>query len=311
MTHLVGALFAVFATLGFSSRAIFIKLVYQDASMDPTTLMALRMLFSVPFFILMILWSKKQTMAKTTGGSPPFSRNDWLKMIGLGLLGFYLSSFLDLSGLQYIPASLERLILFLYPTIVVVISVIHQKRKITRKELFAITASYAGISFVFIENLSAHPSKDSTWMGALLIFAAAVTYAFYLSGSQGLVKKVGSTSYTGWVMLVSSVAAILQFFLFHPPALLCQSRPVLVWGLIAVIALFGTVLPTWMLAEALKRIGANQTALICTVGPVITLGLDAWLLDIPVSGIQMMGAFFVIAGVTVISIHPTPSPVKS
>lgn len=310
MTHLVGALFAVFATLGFSSRAIFIKLVYQDASMDPTTLMALRMLFAVPFFVLMILWSKRQTVAsKTSGSSPLFSRNDWLKMIGLGLLGFYLSSFLDLSGLQYISASLERLILFLYPTIVVAISVIHQKRRITRKELFAIAASYAGISFVFIENLSVNPSKDATWMGALLIFAAAVTYAFYLFGSQGLVKKVGSTRYTGWVMLFSSVAAILQFFLFHPPALLSQSQPVL--GLIAIIAVFGTVLPTWMLAEALKRIGANQTALICTVGPVITLGLDAWLLDIPVSGIQMMGAFFVIAGVTVISIHPPPSPVKS
>ncbi|MES2889148.1 MAG: DMT family transporter [Pseudomonadota bacterium] len=303
MSNFLGPLCAILATLGFSSRAIFIKFVYQGTDIDPTTLLALRMIFSVPFFILMIFWPQRSPATR-------FSRNDWLKIGGLGLTGFYLSSYLDLSGLQYISASLERLILFLYPTMVVLLTAVLARRRVSIVELLAILLSYAGIAAVFFEDLSKHDVvKDTIWLGGGLIFAAAITYAIYLVGSQGMVKKIGAMRYTGWVMLFSSLAAIAQFALLHSPATLAQAKPVI--GLIVMIALFGTVLPTWLLAEAIKRSGANRTAVICTVGPVATIGLDAWLLGESISMIQMGGAALVIGGVTLLALRPPKAGVKS
>lgn len=298
MKHLYGPLCAIFATLGFSSRAIFIKLVYQNSSVDPTTLLALRMLIALPFFVGMMLWARQSNSVK-------ISRKEVLILIAMGMVGFYLSSYLDLMGLQYISASLERLILFLYPTMVVVLSAVLARRMISPTEISGLLISYAGILMVFLQDLRQHHMEvKPILIGGGLVFAAAITYAIYLVGSQNLVKKMGSTRYTGWVMLCSCSAALVQFSTFNAPERLLEAKPVI--GLVVMIAVFGTVLPTWLLAKSIKVIGANRTAAICTLGPVMTMGFSAWMLGESMSLVQILGAGLVIIGVVTLSTPDWP-----
>ncbi len=298
MAYLYGPLCAFFATLGFSSRAIFIKLVYAQSDIDPTTLLALRMLIALPFFLVMMLW-------RTKAGPIQISKKEMLTLVVMGLVGFYLSSYLDLVGLQYISASLERLVLFLYPTIVVILSAVIARRMISLPEISGLLISYAGISLVFLHDLRQHHSAiEPLLIGGGLVFAAAITYAIYLVGSQGLVKKMGSTRYTGWVMLCSSLAALLQFGALNSPARLLDAHSVI--GLVVMIAIFGTVLPTWLLAQSIKLVGANQTAAICTLGPVVTLAFSALMLDEAVTLLQLVGATLVIVGVVTLSTPQWP-----
>ncbi|MBI2778342.1 MAG: DMT family transporter [Gammaproteobacteria bacterium] len=288
----LGAVYAFLAAVGFSGKAILVKLAY-GYSVDAVTLLALRMLFSLPFFITIAVWSARNASAVN------LTARDWLSVVTLGLLGYYLSSLLDFLGLAYIPASLERLILFLYPTMVVILSALFLARRITGSVVVALALSYTGIALVFASDASL--GQRNVAIGASLVFASTLTYAIYLVGSGQVIAKLGPARFTGYALTVSCVAVVLHFGIVNAPAALIQPLPV--YGMALAMALFSTVLPALLLAEGMRRIGADKTSIIGSIGPVATILLAYLFLGESLSVIQMAGAALVLAGVLFISLR--------
>lgn len=301
----IGVLFALLAAVGFSAKAILIKLAYID-QVDAITLLALRMAFSVPFFIAVAIWASGRNAA-------PLMRQDWIAVLILGLLGYYLSSFLDFLGLLYISAGLERLILFLYPTMTVLLSALIYKRPIGRKIMMAMAVSYAGIVLVFFHDIGMSQSNDSishaeVVLGALLVFGSTLSYSSYLVGAGHAISRIGATRFTAYASIVASVASILQFLLTHPLAAL--SLPLRVYELSVAMAIFSTVLPVFLLSYAIKRIGSGNSSLIGSVGPIVTIALAYAILHEEVSLLQMAGSTLVLAGVLMVSLNSKYSQPK-
>lgn len=287
----LGIIFAAFAAIGFSAKAILVKLAYAD-TVDAVTLLAIRMAFSLPFFVIAAGWSSRNAHAT------PLARQDWFAVLALGLIGYYLSSLLDFTGLQYISAGLERLILFLYPTLVVLLSAALFKRRIGRSEILALVLSYAGIAFVFMQD--AHIPQHGLVLGTALVFASTLTYAIYLIGAGHTIARIGAMRFTAYAMVVASVATFLQFALTHSASAL--ALPLRVYGLGLTMAIFSTVLPVFMLSSAIRRIGSGHTALVGSIGPVATLFMAHTLLGEALSLQQMGGSMLVLAGVLLISL---------
>ena len=294
--HWIGPSFAVVGVLGFSFKAILIKLAYAWAPIDAVTLLALRMIYATPFFLLMALWSKRRR------GMPPMARRDWIAILWLGFIGYYLASLVDFMGLQYVTAALERLMLYLYPTIVVVISAIFLKQRISARILLALALSYAGILLVFARDLSLAGDAQAIWVGGALVFAGAFLYALYLVGAGPVIARLGSLRFIALAMLVSAVFVLVQFVATRPVSAL--DVPLRIHLLSLAMAVFATVLPTYLIAEAIKRIGANRTSLVGSLGPVFTIGLGFWILEEPVHWIQLGGAALVLAGVMLVALRP-------
>ncbi len=292
----IGPVCAVLGVLGFSFKAILIKLAYAWHPVDPVTLLALRMLFSTPFFVAMAWWSGRQPTAK------PVTRRDWRALIWLGFIGYYLASLLDFMGLVYITAALERLVLFLYPTMVVLLSAVLRGRPITRRAVVALLLSYAGIAFVFAHDLSLGGDAAALWMGGALVFASAFAYALYLVDAGDVIARMGSLRFIAWAMLVSSMFVLTQFALTRDFALL--NVPASIYGLSLAMAVFSTVLPTWLIAESIRRLGANTASLIGSLGPGFTIGLGALILGEAVHGVQLFGAALVLVGVALVTLRP-------
>ncbi|MDD5328768.1 MAG: DMT family transporter [Sulfuricella sp.] len=286
----LGVGFALLAAVGFSAKAILVKLAYADA-VDAVTLLALRMAFSVPFFVLAALWTNGNKQAR-------LERRDWLAVLGLGLVGYYLSSFLDFLGLQFISAGLERLILFLYPTMVVILSAAISRRAVGRGEIAALVLSYAGIALVFTHDVSV--SRGGIALGAALVFASTLSYSVYLVGAGHAIARIGATRFTAYAMIVASAASLIQFGATHPLAAL--NLPPRVYGLGMAMALFSTVLPVFLLSAGIRRIGSGHTSLIGSIGPVATIYLAHVFLGEEVSMLQIAGSALVLAGVLTISI---------
>jgi len=293
---LVGPAFAVIGILGFSFKAILIKLAYSWAPVDAVTLLALRMIYSVPFFAVMAWWASKPAKVQ------PMRRPDWLALLWLGFIGYYLASLLDFLGLQYITASLERLVLFLYPTMVVLLSVALFKKRVGGRIWVALALSYVGILLVFAHDFRLSADSHGLWLGAALVFVSAFCYALYLVGAGPAITRLGSLRFISWAMLTSAVFVIVQFLLTRPLAAL--AAPASIQLLSLVMAVFSTVLPTFLVAEAIKRIGANRTSLIGSLGPVFTIGLGWWILGEAVHWIQLVGAALVLGGVTLVTMKP-------
>lgn len=281
---------ALAGTISFAFRPVLVKLSYLASSISPTTLLFLRMTLALPFFLALAWWLR---------GGRKLERRDWLALAGLGLVGYYLASLLDFMGLQYIPAGIGRLIIFVYPTIVVVLSALFLKKKPSKSELLALAVTYAGIALVLSDRLGETPEQRQFLFGAALVFASAVSYAVYLVAGSALVQRVGSGRFTAYTMIASTVPAVIQFALLESPASL--DLPGRVWGYVALIATVCTVLPVLCVAEALKRIGANHFALIGALGPVITVCADFALLEGPFGAAQILGAALVISGVLLVS----------
>jgi drug/metabolite transporter (DMT)-like permease len=295
----IGPLCSVLGVLGFSFKAILAKLIYAWHPVDPITLLTLRMLFAAPFFVLMVWWAGRRPDARR------FERRDWQSLVWLGFIGYYFGSLLDFMGLQYITASLERLVLYLYPTMVLVLSAVLHKRPVTRRELLALLLSYAGIAFVFAHDLEFSGDARALWTGGALVFASALTYAVYLVGAVDVIARLGSMRFIAWAMLLSSVFVLAQFALTHDLAAL--DVPLSIYALSLAMAIFCTVLPTWLVAEAVRRIGANTSSLIGSLGPVFTIGLGAMILGEAVNGVQLVGAALVLGGVTLATLRPARS----
>jgi drug/metabolite transporter (DMT)-like permease len=270
-------------------KAVIAKLLYRY-HMDAVTLIAFRMLFSLPVFAAVALW-KMRTEA-------PLSGSDRWRLLGLGLVGYYLSSYLDFLGLQYISVGLERLILFLTPTFVLLITAVFFKRRISRAEWLALALSYCGIVLVFVHDLTG--GSGSTVAGSLLVLGSATSYAVYLLGSGEMVRRVGSLRLVAYAMCVSSAAGIAQFFVLRPASLLVQPMPV--YWLSLVNGIFCTIFPVFMTMIAVQRIGAATASQAGMIGPVSTLFLGALVLGEPITAVQLGGTGLVLAGIYMLSL---------
>ena len=285
---LLGLALAIVGAALFSGKAIVVKLAYRYG-VDATTLIALRMLFSAPFFAAIYLW--------TAGGAAPMSRGDHLRLIVIGLLGYYAASYLSFLGLMYVSAALERLILYLTPTLVLLFSVLFLSKRLQRVDLVALSLAYGGIVLVFWHDLRVE--GRGILMGSALVFGSAICYASYLVMSGELVRRIGAIRLTAYASIVSTVAVLIQFAALNPLASLAQ--PAEVYWLSLVNGLFCTVLPMFATMMAVERIGAGSTSLAGMVGPVVTIALAHVFLGEPVSGSQLAGTALVLAGIFVLS----------
>ena len=279
-----GLLLAAAGSIAFSGKAIIVKLAYRHG-VDAITLVMFRMLFALPFFIAMAWWAGRH--------QAPLTRNDWLGVLGLGFTGYYLSSFLDFLGLQYISASFERLILYLNPTLVLVLGWVLYKRKITFRQGMAMAVSYSGVLLVFGHEVSL--VGDNIALGAILVFGSAITYAIYLTYSGELVQRLGSLRLAGLATTVACFFCIFQFVLLKPAAAL-NVAPEVIW-LSMLNATVCTVLPVLLIMMAIERIGPGLTSQIGMIGPLSTLTMGAFFLNETFNLWILMGTVLVLGGV--------------
>lgn len=280
----LGIIAGVTGILLFSSKAVLVKLAYQY-DIDTISLLLLRMSFALPFFVVIALSRKPQSVP---------SKKDYLWIIGLGLLGYYLASYLDFMGLQFIKASLERLILFIYPTLVVLISYIIFRKRISRKQAFGIAITYVGILVIFGTELQLGNQRDVI-VGGMLILLSAITYASYIVGSGWLIPKFGSVVFTAYAMIISCSAVIIHYAIVSPPHLFDFPKEVYIIGFL--MAFFATVVPSFLISYAIKNLGANNFSIFGSLGPVSTIGLAYLFLDERISILQMIGAIVILFGI--------------
>lgn len=263
-----------------------VKLAYQY-EVDSVSLLLLRMIFALPFYLVIASLKKPQSS---------ISRKDYLWVVALGLVGYYLASYLDFLGLQYIKASLERLILFIYPTLVVFISYLVFRKKISRRQAIGISITYLGIVVIFGNELQLSNQGDVI-TGGFLIFLSAVTYASYLVGSGWLIPKFGSMVFTAYAMIVSCLAVIVHYAISAPANIWSFQKEVYLIGFL--MAVFATVLPSFLISFAIKKLGANDFSIFGSLGPVSTIGLAYLLLDERITTLQFLGALVILIGILI------------
>jgi drug/metabolite transporter (DMT)-like permease len=279
-----GMALAVVGAIAFSGKAIIVKLAYRYG-VDPVTLIMYRMLFALPMFLILAWWAGL--------GKPALTWRDARAVLGLGFCGYYLASFLDFAGLRYISASLERLILYLNPTLVLGLGVVLFRRKVARTQIVALALSYAGALCVFGKETALQGSNVP--LGAALVFGSAVSYAVYLAYSGEEVKRLGALRLTGLATSVACLICIAQFLVLRPWSALAVAPQVL-W-LSALNATACTFAPVLMVMMAIERIGASLTAQAGSIGPLSTIMLAVLLLDEPFTAWVAAGTALVIAGI--------------
>jgi len=296
---LIGSLMVLVAAVALSSKAIIVKLAYVY-SVDASTLITLRMAFSAPFFIGLALWAHiSPSSLKIT------SRDGWMLAL-FGALGGYGPMWLDFSGLAYVTAGLERIILFLYPAIVIMLSAILFKHRIGKREWFALVITYVGVILVVWHDITLAKSGSAeaiaqTILGAALVFASAITYAAYLVYTGWAIPRIGSTSFTAYSMLAAAVAAGLHYAsTSHADPIL--HLPAQVYWLSLLMAIVATVLPAILLNAGIQRIGSNKSSLVSSIGPVSTIFLAYVFLGEDISLLQLAGTGLVLIGVLAISL---------
>ena len=291
-SSLSGLLLAAAGAIAFSGKAIIVKLSYRYG-VDAVTIIMLRMLFALPFFIALSIWAERQTHAREN----PLTKRDMVGIAALGFVGYYLSSYLDFLGLQYISASLERLILYLNPTLVVVLGWLIYKKPVQRIRMLAMAVSYSGVLLVFVHELSF--TGTDVALGSALVFASALTYAFYLLFSGQLVRRIGALRLVGLATSVACICCILQFLALRP--LSAAEVPVQVLWLALLNALLCTVAPVLMVMMAIERIGAALTAQTGMIGPMATITMGVLVLDEPLNLWIGAGTLLVVGGVFLVT----------
>lgn len=284
-----GLAFALIGSIAFSGKAIIVKLAYRHG-VDAVTVLMLRMLFALPLFLALAWWSGR--------GRPALSRRDWGAVLGLGFSGYYLASFLDFLGLAYISASLERLILYLNPTLVLLLGVLLHGRKVSARQLLALAVSYGGVMLVFGHELS--DLGPNVGLGALLVFGSALSYAVYLVQSGQEVQRLGSLRLTGLATTVACLLCIGQFLLLRPVAsVLTVPAPVLWLSLLNATAC--TFAPVILVMMGIERLGAALAAQTGLVGPMSTILMGIFILGEPMTPWIVAGTGLVLAGVALLA----------
>ena len=279
-----GLALAFFGSIAFSGKAIIVKLAYRHG-VDAVTLIMYRMLFALPLFVLLAWWAGR--------GKAPLARRDWATVCALGFSGYYLASFLDFAGLAYISAGLERLILYLNPTLVLGLGMLLFKRHVSRRQVIALAVSYSGVLVVFGHEVQVQGSHVA--LGAGLVFASAVSYAIYLVYSGEEVKRLGALRLTGLASSVACLLCIAQFFILRPLSAF-EVAPEVVW-LSVLNATVCTVAPVLMVMMAIERIGAAISAQIGMVGPLSTILMGVVILGEPFTALMALGTVLVLSGI--------------
>jgi drug/metabolite transporter (DMT)-like permease len=282
--RLQGFLFAGVGAIAFSGKAIIVKLAYRYG-VDAITVLMYRMLFAFPMFITLSWWAGR--------GKPPLTRSDWLTLAMLGFLGYYLASFLDFAGLQYISANLERLILYLNPTIVLGVSAIFYKAHIKPQQWTALVVSYLGVLVVFGHDISLEGGH--VVLGSVLVLVCAISYALYLIFSGQAVKRLGPLRITGGATSIACVLCIAQLFILRSPAEM-QVAPQVLW-LSLINAVFCTFVPVVLIMVAVERMGAPLVSQVGIIGPLSTVALSWLLLGEPLTVWVLVGTALVLSGV--------------
>ena len=283
-----GLALAFVGAIAFSGKAIIVKLAYRH-QVDAVTLIMLRMLFALPLFLGMAWWAGR--------GRSALSRKDWLGVLGLGFTGYYLASFLDFAGLVYITASLERLILYLNPTLVMLFGWLAYRRRITARQMAGMAVSYAGVLLVFGHEVQLGAPGATAW-GALLVFLSAVSYAVYLVWSGEFVRRLGSLRLVGLATSVACLLCIAQFLLLRPVSVALDAAPPVIW-LSVLNATLCTALPVLLVMMAVERIGPAATAQTGMIGPLSTIFMGVVLLGEPFTLWTAAGTALVLAGIFV------------
>jgi drug/metabolite transporter (DMT)-like permease len=287
-------LIAGLGSILFSAKAIVVKLCYQYG-VDSATVLSLRMLFSLPFFWVAVWWSSRQHQPS------PMAKQDILSIIFLGFVGYYLSSYLDFLGLQYITVGLERIILYLNPTIVLLISMLFLKKKIHKQQWLALLLAYAGVTIVFSHDL--HTMGPSIAWGGMLVFLSAISYAVYLIFAGEIVGRVGSIRLVAYASASSTFFSTVQALILNPTHLWTQVPEV--YQLSLFNALFCTFMPMLMVMIAVNRIGSSLTAQAGMLGPIATIFLGWFFLGEKITFIQVIGMLVVLCGVAILATMQT------
>ena len=276
----------------FSTKAIIIKKAFANTHTDALGLLTLRMIFSLPFYIGAAYLASRRLNYNT------LTRKQWLQVLGLGIFGYYISSLFDFMGLQYISAGLERLILFLYPTFSVLINAFVFKQKVNRIQQMALLLTYTGIAIAYYGELTIDTGNPNFLWGSILIFMCSVTYAIYIVGSGRIIPKVGVTKFTTYAMMAATGGIFFHFILKGNYTLLHSGKELWWYGLL--LAVFATVIPSFLISGGIKRIGSNNVAIISGIGPVSTIIQAHYILGEKIFIEQVIGTILVITGVLLI-----------
>jgi drug/metabolite transporter (DMT)-like permease len=293
-----GFVWAILGTMLFSTKAIWIKLCFNSTNIDASSLLMLRMLFALPFYAgAMWFYFSKEPIKKVKAST-------YFAAALLGILGYYMSSLFDFIGLQYVSASIERIILFIYPTLAVLLNLLIFKVAISKKQWIAIIITYFGIGLAYWGELNQIPDTKMFFFGTWMILLCAVTFAFYLVGSGKIIPNIGAPQFTSLSMLAASVGIFIHYFVTHQQGMAEMiDLPILksnsLWYVIA-LAIIGTVIPSFLMSGGMKRIGSNDLAIITSIGPVSTLFQARWILNEPFSWEQILGTVFVVIGVILV-----------
>jgi drug/metabolite transporter (DMT)-like permease len=288
-----GILICLLGSICFSTKAIFVKLAYRDTEVDAVTLLALRMIFSLPFFVISAI------TASARQGNVRFTGRQWWLVALIGCLGYYVSSLLDFLGLQYISAGIERLVLFIYPTLVLIFSAALFGDKIKKLQWVAVAVTYSGLLIAFVAEGNFETGANTNLvLGALLIFTCAVTYALYIVGSGRLIPSLGAAKFNSYAMSFACVAVLIHYAIVSDGSLLHHEPQVYVYS--ALMAVLSTVIPSYLVTEGIKRIGSDNAAIVGSVGPVSTILQAYFFLGEPVSVLQIAGTLLVLVGVLLI-----------
>ena len=290
---LTGLLIALAGAMLFSTKAIIVKKAFTATGVDAVSLLTLRMVFSLPFYLGAAWYISSRT------GNVRLTRRQWALTLLTGLAGYYLSSLFDFIGLQYISAGLERLILFLYPTFAVLLNFFLFKQAVSRHQWIALTFTYIGIGLALSGEVRINAADSKLWWGSFWVFLCAVTFAFYIVGSGRIIPSVGAVKFTAYAMLAASLGVFLHFIIAGNHTQLANMNGLLPYGfLLAVVA---TVAPSFLISNAMKRIGSNNVAIISSIGPVSTILQAHWFLGEHIFAEQIAGTVLVIIGVLLLS----------
>jgi drug/metabolite transporter (DMT)-like permease len=288
-----GVIIALLGAICFSTKAIFVKLAYRNTTVDAIALLALRMLFSLPFFVASaaVSSSKKENVR--------FTAYQWIAIAGIGCLGYYVSSLLDFLGLQYVSAGIERLILFIYPTLVLMISAFVFNVRITRPQWIAIVITYFGLLLAFWGEADFDTTNPDFYKGVFYIFCCAITYAIYIVGSGRIIPHVGATKFNSYAMSFASIGVLLHY-LFTSNVSLFNFEP-LVYVYSIGMAILSTVIPSYLVTQGIKRIGSDNAAIVGSIGPVSTILQAYFVLGEPILILQIAGTGFILFGILMVS----------
>ncbi|MEE9363749.1 MAG: DMT family transporter [Cellulophaga sp.] len=288
-TYTVGVILAIFGVVLFSSKAILVKLAYEY-NIDSVTLLLLRMGFALPFYAVIAIWKKPKSPKE-------IKKKDYLGLFLFGFLGYYLASYFDFVGLQYIKAGLERIILFIYPTFVIILSFVFFKKKITKAQFMAILITYIGVLITFWNEIGV--GGESVYLGGGFILLSALTYAGYLVGSGWLIPKFGAVVFTAYAMLIATFCILVHYSFVGDFQIFNYETEVYFLGL--AMAILATVIPSFLVSAAIERLGASTFSIFGSLGPIATIIMAYFFLEEQVSLIQILGMFVVIGGISFVT----------